>query len=77
MTPSVKAAVFAAVEAIRSGDWDDYLDGLVVSIRNREKVLATRDHMPLTTPAMQSVGQVWVWINHSGWEIRGTGVTGL
>jgi hypothetical protein len=75
MTPSVKAAVFAAAEAIRSGDWDDYLPGLILAIRNRQKVFSTYDFPPETTPAMQSVGQVWVWINPSGWEIRGTGVT--
>jgi hypothetical protein len=71
MSTAAAAAAFAVAEAIRSGAWDDYLPKLLDDIEDRIK-----ESMPETTPKMRANGQVWVWIKHRGWEIRGTGVTG-
>jgi hypothetical protein len=72
---SVKAAAFAASEAVTSGEWDDHLVALFVATRARMRLLKP----PRTTAAMRAAGQVWVWLQPPGvpgaWEIRGTGVT--
>ena len=74
---STSAAAFAAHEAIRSGEWDEFLPGLNEVLKERMRMLAP----PKVTPEMEASGQVWVWIkgwgSPGGWEIRGTGVTGL
>jgi hypothetical protein len=67
------AQAFAAGEAVKSGDFDRYLVGLLTSIRQR---LALIDHTRSPSRVGLESHQVWAWMNGPGtphWEIRGTG----
>jgi hypothetical protein len=70
-------AAFAAAEAVRSGEWDDYLLALKQAIHDRERILQDEENVPPQTVTMQASGhQVWVWMQGPGkphWEVRGTG----
>ena len=69
------AAAFAAVEAIRAGDFDGYLGAITQTIRERRR-LTDPSRPPLRTAKMDETAQVWVWLNREdggAWEVRGTG----
>lgn len=70
------AAAFAAVEAIKAGEWDRALVPLLATVRER-MALIDPSKPPRMTPEMIASGhQVWVWMNGPGtphWEVRGTG----
>lgn len=69
------AGAFAAVQGIKAGRFDRFLDQIAAEIRVR---LALINHArpPKQTLDMLSNHQVWAWINNEQggqWEIRGTG----
>lgn len=65
---------FAATEAIRSGDWDDFIGPLFVAITKRRELYNQKK-----SPSRAGLEdhQVWAWMNGPGrphWEVRGTGL---
>lgn len=67
------AAAFAANEAIRSGEFDSFLDELLRTVQARRELI---DHSRKPKTWLPP-GQVWAWMNGPGtphWEPRGTGV---
>lgn len=74
---SSSAAAFVATEAIRSGEWDQYIDQLAAAARARQRILRDRSQPPPKTRAMIDSGhQVWVWMGGAlipHWEVMGTG----
>jgi hypothetical protein len=49
-------AAFAAAEAVRSGEWDDYLLALKQAIHDRERILQDEENVPPQTVTMQASG---------------------
>jgi hypothetical protein len=77
MSDAAAIAAFAAIESIRSGDWDAYRERLRRALTARQRELEDPDHVPAKTAEMLASGhQVWAWMQGPGkphWEIRGTG----
>jgi len=66
------AGAFAAQQGIKAGRFDRFLDQLAAEIRVRQR-LTDQSKAPKRTLEMIQNGQVWAWINHGQWEVRGTG----
>ena len=69
---AANAAAFAAVEAIRNGQWDAHLDQIGFAVLERKLMFDQSKKPAIKLPA----GQVWAWMNGPGiphWEVRGTG----
>lgn len=69
------AGAFAAVQGVKSGRFDRFLDPLAAEIRVRQALIDHRKP-PKRSLDMATKAQVWAWIDneHGGqWEVRGTG----
>lgn len=69
--------MFTMTEAVRSGEADDLLVSLNLTIADRLCALRDSTMSPPRTEDMQLRGQVWVWIQgdtRPHWEVRATGV---